>query len=143
MATKADSPVSPDEIDTASLVREVIGQAETLLRQQSHVLWSEVRRELRKTGNTALLLSAGTGLLAAGGLLVPSMLAHLLHHRTRLPLWSCYGLLGATLGAVGAGLLARGVVQARQLQLPTLPQTTESLRENLTWLKDQATSLRS
>ncbi len=142
MASKADSNERPDDLDTATLVRELVAHAETLIWQQSRLLWSEVSRELRKTGSTALLLGAGAGFLAAGGVLVPPMLVHLLHRRTRLPLWSCYGLIAGALGSAGAGLLVQAFAQARQLHLPALPQTTESLQENLTWLKEQATSLR-
>lgn len=139
MASEADTAATPDEPDLSTLIGDLVGHAERLVGQQLDLLRSEVREELRRAGGAALSFGTGAGVLAAGGFLVPPMLAHLLHRHTKLPLWACYGLLAGALGAAGVGLLARARRQAAGLHLPALPETTAGLQENLTWLKDQAT----
>lgn len=142
MARQADPPATPDDPDLATLVSDLVQNAEKLIQLQLAQLRNEVEQEVRKAGGAALALGAGAGLLAAGGVLSTQMLAHLLHRSTRLPLWACYGLLAGALGATGAGLLQHGRRQAAQLKLPALPETAAGLKENLSWLKDQATTLR-
>jgi hypothetical protein len=82
------------------------------------------------------LLGAGAGLVATGGAFSAVALVHALHRATRLPLWGCYALMGALLGAAGAGFLADGRARASGVRLPP-PETTAALRENLEWLKEQ------
>jgi len=124
--------------ELASLLGNLVEHSEGLLEQQLALLRSEVRHELGKAGTSAACAAAGAGCLAAGGLLSTVMLVHLLHRSSRLPLWACYGLVSGGMLAAGAGLLAQGRRSAANLELG-LPQTTQALRENLTWLKEQIT----
>jgi len=66
------------------------------------------------------------------------MVVHVLNKATRLPLWSCYGLVGGALGAAGAGLLAAGRREAEGVRLVPA-QTMEALKENVEWIKEQTT----
>jgi hypothetical protein len=121
--------------DLATLASTVIYDAGKLVAQQVDVLCAEVRQELRQMAGGAAALAAGGGLAAAAGLLSGLMSAHLLHRTTRLPLWSCYGLAAAALGAAGAALLQTGA--SRLATVPLLPQTTQAVAENVAWLKEQ------
>lgn len=135
MASKAAA-----EPDLGELVRELLHNSEHLIDLQLQLLRSEIGQELRKAGTSALALGAGAGLLAASGLLSSQMAFHLLRRVTGLPEWACYGLAAGTLGAAGVGLLKYGRNALGDVQLPALPQSSAALKENLAWLKEQATS---
>ena len=121
---------------------DLLQNAQRLVRLQLDLLRAEAGQELQTAGLAVGAMAAGAGLLAAGGLLTIPMAVHLLHRVTRLPLWACYGLAAGACGAAGAGLIAHGRRQAGQVHLPALPESAAALQENLTWLKDQATTLR-
>jgi hypothetical protein len=121
--------------DLAALAGTVIHDAGKLLAQQVDVARAEVRQDLCQVAGGAAALAAGGGLAAAAGLSSGLMAAQLLHRSTRLPLWSCYGLVAAALGAAGAALLQTGARRLATVQL--LPQTTQAVAENVAWLKEQ------
>lgn len=140
MGKRTDEAERPD---LATLVREIVEDSETLIGQQVSLLRSEVRRELQQAGGAASSLGAGVALVATGGVLTSLMVVHALHRSTRLPLWGCYGLVGGLLGAVGTGMVASGLRGAAGIRLAPPPQTLGALKENLAWLKDQATTPRA
>lgn len=133
-----DIASADEQPDLGTLVKEIVRDAETLVGQQLRLFRSEVRRELGHAQGAAVLLGAGAGLVATGGILSALMAVHAIHKATRLPLWSCYGLVGGLSGAAGAGLLAAGRREAARVRLAP-PQTVEALKENLEWIKEQAT----
>lgn len=123
--------------DVGALVGEITDLAGDLARQQLSLLAAEVRQKVSEAGGAAAALAAGAGLLAAGGALSTVAVVHLLHESTRLPLWACYGLVAGVAGAAGLELLADARARAAAVRSPALPETTEALRENFTWLKEQ------
>lgn len=134
----ADEPVRADEPDLGRLVLGAVRDAEGLVGLQFDLLRSEVRQELRLARDAALSVGSGAAMLGAGGVMAAFMAVHALHRATRMPLWACYGAVGGLLGAAGAGLVATGLGRAAGVRLIP-PETTEALRENLAWIKDQAT----
>src|SRR5437762_14370296 len=61
------------------------------------------KSDVRKSGEAALSLAAGAAVLAVGVGLLCFMLVYLLHWAVpALPLWACYGLVGAVLLGLGA-----------------------------------------
>ena len=112
------------------------------LREALRVEQMEIGRQIGVEGlggkTAAVQMGAGAGLLAAGGLLTTLMAVHLLHRSTGLPLWACYGLVGGTLGAAGAGLLTAGARQAGRVNLVP-EQSAAALKDNLAWIKQQVT----
>jgi hypothetical protein len=126
------------EVDLPEVVREIVHDSGKLVAQQVELLRAEVGRELRSAADGAAAVAAGGGLSAAGGLLSGLMLAHLLNRVTGMPLWSCYGVVGGTVGAAGIALLRTGRSKLAGVDvLP--PQTTAAVGENLAWLKEQLT----
>jgi hypothetical protein len=126
---------STDETNVGALATGIIEDAETLVRQQFDLLRQEVREEIQQAKAGAISLGAGAGLLALAGFLSGEMLVHLLHRSTRLPLWSCYGVVGGLAAAAGTRALNRGFIRVGKVGL--LPHTTQALRQNVTWLKEQ------
>jgi hypothetical protein len=128
--------IKAPEPSFTELVEGIVSDAQTLLEQQLTLLRCEIRDEIESTKDAAVSVGAGVGLVSVAGLLSTQMLAHLVHDTTGLPLWACYGLVGAAFGVAGLGQLERARRDARSLSL--IPrQTTAELRENLAWLKQQ------
>src|SRR6476620_4304847 len=127
-----------DEPSATELVEGILGDARRLLGQQIELFKEEVREEVGRAAALAAEAGAGAGLASLGGVLAAHAAVHLLHRSTRLPLWGCYGLVGGLLGAAGAGLAASGLREAANLRLMPPRQTVEALKENYSWLKEQA-----
>jgi hypothetical protein len=125
---------APTTSDSASLVKGVVSDVGKLLDQQFQLLRSEFSQELDKARGAVVSMGAGAGLVGAGALLGTLMAVHLLHEKTRLPLWGCYGLVGGLLGVAGAGLVGTGAAKAAQVHLVP-PQTAETLRQDADALK--------
>jgi hypothetical protein len=116
----------PADLPLPELVSGIVADAEELIGQQIDLLRSEVLQEIRQA-------KAGSGILST------MMLVHLLHKSTRIPLWGCYGLVGGLLGVIGTGLLYSGEKEVADVQLMPPPQTAQALKENIEWVKEQAT----
>ena len=130
--TKADEP------NLGTLVAAVARDTERLRALHLELLRSALRGELRAAGRAVASMGAGAGLVATGGALGALMVVHGLHRATRIPLWKCYGIVGAGLATAGAGLLTAGARRAAAVRLVPR-QTIEALREDLAWIQDQAT----
>ena len=136
----AKTPSTETEPPLSALVGEIVRDAEQLIGQHVALLRTEVIQELNKAKRSALALGAGAGLLAVAGVLSTQMLVHLLHEATGLPLWGCYGLVAAGLGAAGYRLLTAGRRQAAGVQLVPPRQTAAALKEDAEWLREQVTA---
>ena len=121
--------------DLGTLVGRIADDAKQLLGQQVELFRAEIGEELRRAGGAAGSLAAGGGLTAAGGLLGGFAAVHLVRRVTGLPLWACFGLVGGGLGAAGVRLLLAG--QDGIVGLRQLPQTAETLGENVRWLANE------
>jgi hypothetical protein len=132
-----DSP-GATEPSMASLVGGIVNDAQTLIKQEMALAKREVTDELHKARDAAIALGIGIGLTAVGGLLLSFMLVYLLQWASsdRLPLWACYGIVGAALMVVGGGLLFLGKRRAGAVHL--MPeQTVATMKDNVEWIKNQ------
>jgi len=134
------SKQSAKDLDLPALIGGIAQDTSTLVTQQLALLRVEIGQEMRKAGIGITEVAAGGGLAAAGGLLSGMMMAHLLHRATRLPLWTCYGLVGSGVSAASYALLKQGQARIADLHLLPPAESAEALKENVEWLKDQARS---
>ena len=134
MAKKKKGESEPDVKD---LIQDILHDAQQLMGQQLDLLRSEVREEVGHVRDAAVSGGSGAGLLALGGVLAAQMAVHGLHRSARLPLWVCYGLVGGLAGAGGWGLLRQASRQVAAVGVAPR-ETTNALKENLQWLKEQA-----
>ncbi|HEY3197827.1 MAG TPA: phage holin family protein [Nitrospirales bacterium] len=122
-----------------ALIGDILADAHTLLMQELQLAKHELQEEGRKTLSASLAVGAGIFLALFGGLFLLFMLVHLLNALTGLPLWACYGSLGGLLVIAAVTLLAFGIKRVKQVQV--LPvRTVETLKENVQWFKEIATS---
>lgn len=83
------------EPSLVSLLGGIANDAKELLLQEVALAKLEVQHELLKAKTAAISLGIGIGTIATGGLLLLFMLVHLLAAFTIVPLWGCYGIVGA------------------------------------------------
>ncbi len=123
--------------DVFELLGKVVHDAEQLFDQHIDLVRSEIREGFHEVPVAVASVAAGAALVATGGVLGSLMLVHGLHRATRLPLWGCYGVVGGFLTSLGAGLLNNGARRAARIDL--IPRETIAvLREDVQWIKDQA-----
>src|SRR3712207_2723566 len=72
-----------------SLLTGIIGDLQTLIRQEITLAKSEFQREWDKTKTAAISVAAGGFLMLLATVLLCFMLVHLLEHFTGIPEWAC------------------------------------------------------
>ena len=122
-----------------SLVEGLIEDFRNLIVQEIRLAKHEFEQEVGKARAAAVSMSVGIGLAILGGLLLIVMLVHLLQALTGLPLWACYGTIGGSCIAASIVLLMKAKRTATGIHMvPT--KTVQTLKENVTWMKDQTQS---
>jgi putative superfamily III holin-X len=126
------------EPSLAALLGGIMNDAKDLLIHELTLAKLEVQDELRQSKTAALSLGIGIGVAAVGGMLLSLMFVHVLAAYTDIPLWGCYGIVGSVLAVLGEVLLASGTHKAEAIDV--VPQTVETMKENVQWLREQMTS---
>lgn len=103
----------------ASLFTGIVDQAKELLLQEVALAKLEVRYELMKAKSAAVSIGIALAVLAIGAMLLALTLVHGLAAWSAIPLWGCYGIVGAVLTAIGAGSLASA--RSRAVKLDVTP----------------------
>jgi hypothetical protein len=115
-----------------ALVGGIVTDIEQLIVQQTQLVRLEIREDLRKARTGALFLGAGLGIVLVGGLLFCLMPAYLLNWATDLPLWACFGIVGAVFLLIGGGAVYAALKKFQDAV--TLPDSVTALKENVTCL---------
>ena len=131
--------MAKDETSTLfDQVQPIIRDAERLATLHTDLLRSELHQTAAAVSPALISIAAGVGLASAGGLLASLALVHGLHRSSRLPLWGCYGVVGAVLGTVGVGLIGSG--RRRLSSVDLIPhETLATIREDIAWVKEKTT----
>jgi hypothetical protein len=133
------SPPDNYEPTLAQLVGEHANDVKDLLHHELALAKYEISAELHKTKVALVLVGAGIAIVSVGGLLLIAMLVHLLHTRTGLPLWACYGMVGCLLAIAGIVMINSGKrIISRVDVVP--PQTIGTMKENVRWIKGESVS---
>jgi hypothetical protein len=128
----ADSPTSLTE-----LVGGIVTDLQTLMHQELQLAKTEMRQEWDKTKTAAGSMAAGASLLAVAGFLFCFAIVYLLAALAPgLPLWACFGIVAVALGLIGGILVAAGRNKATDINVVP-PQTAETMRENVQWLRNR------
>lgn len=131
------NPAAGDSTPTlATLVGGIVTDLQTLIRQELRLARTEVQQEFDKAKFGIAFSAAGAGLLALAVIPLLFMFVYLIKEYTTIPLWGCFGIICGGLVLVGGLLVALGVAKFRQVHLVP-PQTAETMRENVQWLKNQ------
>jgi len=124
------------EASVTGLVTGIINDAQELFKQQVQLLKHEVKEDIRKTRDAGMILGLGIGVGFVGATLLAFMLAHLLAWaEPAMPLWACYGICGAILFAVGAGICYAGAMKLKTIN-PLPNESAQILKENVQWMSN-------
>jgi hypothetical protein len=127
--------LSTDQPSLTSLVSGIVTDVQQLVRQEINLARTEVKQEWDKAKTAAGALMAGAVLLAVGGVLLCFLLVYLIHY-FGVPLWGCFGIVGGVLALCGLVLAGVGYSQASRVNVIP-PQTAQTLKENVQWIKNQ------
>ncbi len=128
-----------DTTPIAELLSGLIGDAQTLVRREIDLAKQEVAIEVNKAKQGAIVLGAGVGVAAVGGILLSFMLVYLLHEVLGLSQWLSYLIVGGIFTIVGVLLLQQGAKRMKTLD-PVPRETIESVKEDIQWIKEQSPS---
>jgi uncharacterized membrane protein YqjE len=129
----------PDQRDRpiGELVKELAGQTSTLVRQEIQLAQAEVTSKGRLAGRGAgMLAGAAVAVLLALIALTACLIVAL---DSAVPLWLAALIVTLVWGLIGAVLAARGRTELRQAT-PPVPQTIETVKEDIQWAKTQTGS---
>jgi hypothetical protein len=130
---------SSSEKSMAGLIVDILNDGQTLLLQEIQLAKHEIQDEVRKSLAAAVSLAAGSAIALVGGLLLVLMLVHLLNAVTELPLWACYASVGILLSVIAAAMIIVAVKKLNGIHMVPV-RTVETLKENVQWFKEIATS---
>jgi len=107
---------NPSDASMVSLVSGIVDDVQDLITQQIKLTRAEVVSDLRTAGGIAVTFAIGAGLSLLAAILACLMLVYLLHWVTSppgsdaasVPLWACFGIVGAAVGVLGGSMIAAG-----------------------------------
>ena len=120
-----------DDVSTLQLVRELLRDVRTLMRQQAALARAEIREEIGRAVVALAVFGVAAGTLGVAGLWMLVGVTRGIAYLFNWPLAAVYAGVGAGLGIVGVVLFAIAWHQLHALQM--LPKTRETLRTR-TWL---------
>ena len=119
------------------LVKDLAGQTSTLVRQEIQLAQAELTTKGKVAGRGAgMLAGAAIAALLALGALTACLIAAL---DTAMPLWLAALIVTLLWGVVGGALAARGRSELNRAT-PPIPQTVETVKEDIQWAKTQTGS---
>jgi cytochrome c-type biogenesis protein CcmH/NrfG len=135
------------EQPTGELIRDLFGEAKTVLAEGTRLLRAEIetarqeiRREAKKVGPAAAMTGAGGALVHAAVLMFAVAIAAAL--ALALPTWLAFGIVGVLLAGTGAVLFS--VARNRVKTIALKPEKTiHNLQEDGRWTKGLTQSARS
>lgn len=134
-------PAMQQEPSIAQLLSNLVADAQTLVRKEFDLAKTEIMSEVDKVRQGAIMLGAGIALAAIGGLFLLAMIAELLV-AAGLDRWVAYLILGGVLAIAGGIVLYTGIKRFQTVD-PVPRETIETIREDVSWLKEQSPSDRT
>jgi uncharacterized membrane protein YqjE len=123
------------ERSISSLLKDIVGNLQQIIRAEVRLAKVEVGEELSKARQAMVLLAIGGlfGAMALAFLLLGAVygLAHVVQP------WVAAVLVAIGAGGVGGALMAVGVSKIKRISLPP-ERTVTTVQENIQWAKAQA-----
>jgi uncharacterized membrane protein YqjE len=127
----------PSQQSMTALVRGILNDVQSLIKQQTDLVRHEIRKDLDKARDGLLFLAFGMGVTLVGGLLFCLMPVYLLWWAVpALPLWACFGIVGGLFLILGACAVYAALKKFQAAA--ALPDTVQTLKENVTWARGEA-----
>jgi hypothetical protein len=135
-----------DQASAVSLVQGIVGDIGELIKHEVRYARAEFQSDLAKMKTAAAILFTGVAAGFVGLVLFALMAVYGLHYSTLpaqpdvatagLPLWACYGIVGAIFLVVGGVM---GWVGADRLSRvnPLPDQTLQNVQKDVSWIANQ------
>jgi hypothetical protein len=133
MADRIPADTSPS---VSSLLAGIASDLQALVRQEVALAKAEIIREWDKAKAAAGAMAVGAAVLALGGLFLCLTVVALLREVAGLPWWASFLIVGGVFALLGAVLFFTGRNKAAHVHVVP-PQTAETLRENVQWIRNQ------
>jgi len=119
----------------SEVLRDIIGNAQEMIRSEVRLAKAEVREEVTKTLDGAKMLGAGAGAgLFALAFILTAVAQFLAQY---MPSWAATLAVGVVLGIAAAVMISSG---KGRVKVPTPDKTIENVKENVEWVKNQTKS---
>lgn len=128
----ANNLQTSSESTVTSLVSGIFSDMQELFKQQMALFKTEVRNDVRRTGQATLYLALGGIIVFVGVILLCLMAVYALNTYTELTLWACYGIVGGLIALLGGVLIFLGREKFRSFN-PLPDESVAALQENLEW----------
>ncbi|MDZ4858741.1 MAG: phage holin family protein [Candidatus Hydrogenedentes bacterium] len=123
------------------LVSGIFDDAQELARQQLTLLRLEVEERLSAAKSATILMACGGLLVLLGVALLSFMLVYVLVALyPSLPLWACFGVVGAPIALTGGVVAWLGSRSIRSVGAPFV-ETKRAMQENVEWITAQRKSV--
>ena len=120
-----------------SLLRGIVSDAQDLMRQQLALFRAEIKDDFRKTVGILIAIGSGAFMVAVGGALLCFMLVYLLARLApALPLWGCFGIVGASVALIG-GIVAYLAIAKFKTFNPLPDESVQAFQENVQWIRNR------
>jgi uncharacterized membrane protein YqjE len=141
MATREQQPSEAQhdlrEQSTGDLVKQLTQQVSTLVRQEVELAKVEMADKGKKAG-VGIGMFGGAGVAALLGLgALTAFLILVLH--LAMPAWAAALIVGVIWAAVAGVLALQGREKVKEVGTPLPEETTESVKEDVEWLKGNRT----
>ena len=141
MATREQQPSDTQqdlrEQSTGDLVKQLTQQVSTLVRQEVELAKVEMADKGKKAGvGIGMFGGAGVAALLGLGALTAFLILVL---DLAMPAWAAALIVGVIWAAVAGVLALRGREKVKEVGTPLPEETTESVKEDVEWLKGNRT----
>jgi tetrahydromethanopterin S-methyltransferase subunit C len=128
----------PRDRSIADLLRELSEEIGTLVRAEMQLARAEIVEKAKPAAASAVSFG-GTALFGFGafGAVTAALIAAL---ALALPTWAAALIIAIVYGIVAYVLAQNGKKKLREAEPPLLPQTTQTLKDDITWAKTQPKS---
>jgi len=123
------------ESTVTPLLRDIVEDARTLLRQEAQLVRAEVREEVTRMRQAFALIVAGGVLIVVAVALCGVMAAQLLSAKwVHLPLWMSFGIVAMVMALIG-GVLAYVGGKKLEAARESSERSMNALREGMQWMQ--------
>jgi len=126
--------MAPAERSLSDVLQDIIRDVQEIVRSEVRLAKTEIRDEVGKATNSALLLGAGTvtAIFAVFFLLLTIVYALSLVMAS----WAAALIVGAVLAVLAGGMATAGIKRFKQIQAAP-GRAMESMKENVEWARQQ------
>jgi len=126
----------PEHESIPQLIKSLFEDTRELIREELALARAEIREELSRLQTVAVAFGAAAVAGAIGVVVLCIAVASAIAYFLAWPAWAGYAITALVLLAAAFGLMKYGQQQLGDVR--ALPKTTETVKENLTWMQNKS-----